>query len=92
MLEVAKQGSPDSGRIDLHKLAESIRDDTVLVTIMYANNEIGVIQDISAIGKICKEAGVLFHCDATEAVGRLPINAKELNISLLSISAHKLEV
>ena len=89
LLEVAKQGSPDSGRIDLHKLAESIRDDTVLVTIMYANNEIGVIQDISAIGKICKEAGVLFHCDATQAVGRLPINAKELNISLLSISAHK---
>jgi len=89
LLEVAKQGSPDSGRIDLHKLAESIRDDTALVTIMYANNEIGVIQDISAIGKICKEAGVLFHCDATQAVGRLPINAKELNISLLSISAHK---
>ena len=89
LLEVAKQGSPDSGRIDLHKLAESIRDDTALVTIMYANNEIGVIQDISAIGKICKEAGVLFHCDATQAVGRLPINAKELNIRLLSISAHK---
>ena len=89
LLEVAKQGSPDSGRIDLHKLAESIRDDTALVTIMYANNEIGVIQDITAIGKICKEAGVLFHCDATQAVGRLPINAKELNISLLSISAHK---
>ena len=89
LLEVERQGNPDSGRIDLQKLSDTIRDDTALVTIMYANNEIGVIQDVSAIGKICKEAGVLFHCDATQAVGRLPINAKELNISLLSFSAHK---
>ena len=89
LLEVAKQGTSDAGRINLEKLADAIREDTALVTIMLANNEIGVIQDVASIGSICKDAGVLFHCDATQAVGRLPINAKELNVSLLSLSAHK---
>jgi len=89
LLEVAKHGTENAGKIDLQNLADSIRDDTSLISVMYANNEIGVIQDIAAIGTICKQAGVLFHCDATQAVGRIPIDVKALNVDLLSASAHK---
>ncbi len=71
------------------ELAATIREDTCLVTIMYANNEIGTIQPIAELGKICKEKGVLFHTDAVQAVGHLPINVKEENIDMLSLSAHK---
>ena len=89
LLEVARQGSPNPGEIDLQELRDAIRDETTLVSVMYANNEIGVIQDIAAIGSICKEAGILLHCDATQAVGRIPIDVNALNVDLLSASAHK---
>ena len=78
------------GLIDLDMLRESITDKTILVSIMYANNEIGVIQPIREIGKLCKERGVLFHTDAVQAVGKVPVNVIEDNIDLVSISAHKI--
>src|SRR5699024_5411803 len=71
------------------EVAAAIRPDTCLVTVMYANNEIGTIQPIQAIGQICREKGVLFHTDAVQAAGHLPIDVREQNIDLLSLSAHK---
>jgi cysteine desulfurase len=78
------------GLIDLDLLKSSIQSNTSLVSIMTVNNEIGVIQDISAIGKICREAGVFFHSDAAQAVGKIKIDVKDSNIDLLSISGHKI--
>src|SRR5699024_54647 len=71
------------------QVAQSIRPDTCLVTVMFANNEIGTIQPISEIGQICREAGVLFHTDAVQAVGHLPVDVQDHKIDLLSLSAHK---
>src|SRR5690349_741141 len=78
------------GLIDLDMLREAITDKTILVSIMYANNEIGVIQPIAEIGKICKERGVLFHSDAVQAIGKVPVNVIKDNIDLMSITGHKL--
>lgn len=78
------------GLIDLNMLREAITDKTILVSIMYANNEIGVIQPVAEIGKICKERGVLFHSDGVQAVGKVPVNVIQDNIDLLSITAHKI--
>src|SRR6476646_457738 len=78
------------GLIDLDMLREAITDKTILVSIMYANNEIGVIQPIAEIGKICKERGVLFHTDAIQAIGKVPVNVIKDNIDLMSITGHKL--
>ncbi|APH17184.1 beta-eliminating lyase family protein [Clostridium sporogenes] len=78
------------GKIDLKKLEENIRKDTILVSIMTANNEIGTIQDIKFIGEICKAHKVLFHTDAVQALGQIPINVKEMNIDLMTITAHKI--
>lgn len=79
-----------NGLIDLDDLAQAITDKTILVSIMVANNEIGVIQDIPAIGKICREQGVFFHTDAAQAVGKIPLDVEAMNIDLLSISGHKI--
>jgi cysteine desulfurase len=78
------------GFVDLDQLRESITDKTVLVSIMHANNEIGVIQDIKSIGAICREKGVLFHTDATQALGKIPFDVQALNVDLASFSAHKM--
>jgi cysteine desulfurase len=78
------------GLIDLEDLKRAIDDKTILVTIMAANNEIGVLQPIEAIGKVCRERGVLFHTDAVQAVGKVPIDVNKQNIDLMSITAHKL--
>ncbi len=78
------------GMISLEDLDKAITDKTLLISIMFANNEIGTIQPIKEIGEIAKKHGVLFHTDAVQAVGSLPIDVKELNIDLLSMSAHKL--
>ena len=78
------------GLISLDALRDAIRDDTTLVSVMYANNEIGVLQPVAEIGAICREKGVLFHCDAVQALAWLPIDVKAMNIDLLSISAHKM--
>ena len=79
----------ENGLIHPSQVADAIREDTCLVTIMYANNEIGSIQPIAEIGAICKEKGVLFHTDAVQAAGHLPIHVVEQNIDMLSLSAHK---
>ncbi len=78
-----------NGVVTAQQVTDAIREDTALVTIMYANNEIGTIQPISEIGAVCKEKGVLFHTDAVQAVSHLHIDVKEQNIDMLSISAHK---
>jgi cysteine desulfurase len=80
---------PD-GLIDLDQLRDSITDKTILVSIMYGNNEIGTVQDIRTIGQICHEKGVLFHTDATQAVGKIPVDVIADNIDLLSCTAHKM--
>ena len=79
-----------NGIVSVEKLKAAIRPDTALVTIMYANNEIGTIQPIPEIGAICKEKGIWFHTDAVQAAGALHINVKEQNIDMLSLSGHKL--
>lgn len=78
-----------NGIIDINDLKKAIRKDTILISIMYANNEIGSIQPIKEIGEIAKENNIYFHTDAVQAIGNIPINLKELNIDLLSLSAHK---
>src|SRR5450432_3859980 len=80
----------EDGLVDLDQLRAAITDKTILVSIMYANNEIGVVQPVAEIGKICKERGVLFHSDGVQAVGKVPVNVLTDNIDLLSITAHKM--
>lgn len=80
---------PD-GLVDLDQLGDAITDKTILVSVMYANNEIGVIQPIAEIGKLCKERGVLFHTDGVQAVGKIPVNVQRDNIDLMSLTAHKI--
>ena len=79
----------ENGMVSAQQVADAIREDTCLVSVMYANNEIGSIQPISEIGAVCKEKGVIFHTDAVQAVGHVRINVKEENIDMLSLSAHK---
>jgi cysteine desulfurase len=79
-----------NGLVDLDMLREAITDKTILISIMYANNEIGVIQPVADIGKIAKEKGVLFHTDATQAVGKVPVNVLKDNVDILSLSGHKM--
>lgn len=81
---------PDtSGIISPEQLSGALRPDTALVSLMHANNEIGVLNDIGALGRVCRDAGVLFHVDAAQSVGKLPLDLTELPVDLLSLSAHK---
>ncbi len=77
------------GLLDPEDLIRAIRPETVLVSVMAANNEIGVLQDLAPIGRICKERGVLFHCDGAQAVGKIPLDVNQMGIDLLSFTAHK---
>ena len=79
-----------NGRIDLDDLERAITDKTILISIMTANNEVGVVQDIGEIGRIAREHGVLFHTDAVQAVGKIPFDVQEMNVDIASISAHKM--
>ena len=79
-----------NGRVDLEELKQAITPDTALVSIMAANNEVGTIQPIEEIGKICREKGVLFHTDGVQAFGHMPLDVNKMNIDLLSLSAHKI--
>ena len=87
--EVELLPAGETGTITAQQVRDAIRDDTCLVTIMYANNEIGSILPIAEIGAVCKEKGVLFHTDAVQAAGHVHINVREQNIDMLSLSAHK---
>ena len=87
--EVTYLDPEPNGLLDLEKLKAAIRPDTILVSVMHVNNEIGVIQDIAAIGKIARERGTLFHCDAAQSTGKVPIDVNAMNVDLMSLSAHK---
>ena len=80
----------ESGMVDLPDVANSLTEDTIIVSIMFANNEVGTIQPIKEISELCKKYNVLFHTDAVQAVGKVPINVKELGIDALSVSSHKI--
>jgi cysteine desulfurase len=79
-----------NGMIDLEDLKRAMDDKTILVSIMFANNEIGVIQPVTEIGKLCRERGVIFHTDAVQAIGKVPVDVNKQNIDVMSITAHKL--
>ena len=79
-----------NGLVDLDVFKSNIRKDTLIASVMFVNNEIGVIQPMKELGKICRENGVFFHTDAAQAVGKVPIDVNEMNIDLMSISGHKL--
>ena len=88
--EVTYLDPEPNGLIDLNKLKDALRDDTILVSIMHVNNEIGVIQDITAIGEICREHGCLFHVDAAQSPGKVAIDLQNMKVDLMSFSAHKI--
>ena len=88
--EVTYLDVQENGLIDLNVLKAALRDDTILVSVMWVNNEIGVIQDIDAIGEICRERGIVFHVDAAEAAGKVVIDVTKTKVDLLSLSAHKI--
>ena len=88
--EVTYLDVKEDGLIDLDELRSALREDTILASVMWVNNEIGVIQDINAIGSICRENGTLFHVDAAQAAGKLPIDMSSAPVDLMSISAHKM--
>jgi len=78
-----------NGLLDLDAFKASLRPDTIVVSVMFVNNEIGVIQDIAAIGEICRQRGIIFHCDAAQATGKIPVDLQALKVDLMSFSAHK---
>ena len=86
--EVTYLGVQENGLIDLEELKAAIRPDTILISVMWVNNEIGVIQDIPTIGKICREHKIIFHVDAAQACGKTPVDVEAANVDLLSMSAH----
>ena len=88
--EVTYLDPEEDGLIDLEKFKAALRPDTIVVSIMHVNNEIGVIQDIKAIGELCRANKTIFHVDATQSVGKVEINLAELPVDLMSMSSHKL--
>lgn len=88
--EVTYLGVDEFGMVDLDALRNAIKDTTILVSIMMANNEIGTIQPVAEIGKICREKGVIFHTDGTQGVGKIPVDVNAMNIDLMSFTAHKM--
>jgi cysteine desulfurase len=88
--EVTYLEPESNGLLDLNKFEAALRDDTILVSIMHVNNEIGVIQDIEAIGEICRARKIVFHVDAAQSVGKIPIDLGKLKVDLMSFSAHKI--
>ncbi|CAG9172967.1 IscS subfamily cysteine desulfurase [Cupriavidus respiraculi] len=87
--EVTYLDVQDNGLIDMEVFQQALRPDTILVSVMFVNNEIGVIQDIEQIGEICRAKGIIFHCDAAQATGKVEIDLSKLKVDLMSFSAHK---
>ncbi len=90
LLDVEQHESPRAGWLDPQRVADAVRDDTCLVSVMLANNEIGIIQPLADIAAVCKSRGVLLHCDATQAVGKIPVAVAALGVDLMSFTAHKI--
>ncbi|CAM3254415.1 IscS subfamily cysteine desulfurase [Xenorhabdus nematophila] len=88
--EITYLAPMNNGMIDLKELEAIMREDTILVSIMHVNNEIGIVQDIVTIGEMCRSRGIVFHVDATQSVGKLPIDLSKMKVDLMSFSAHKL--
>ena len=87
--EVTYLDPMDNGLLDLSQLESSIRDDTTLISVMHVNNEIGVIQNIEAIGRLCRDRQIVFHVDAAQSIGKVAVDVKKMNVDLMSLSAHK---
>ena len=79
----------EDGLVDLDALQQALRADTILVSVMLANNETGVIQPVADIGALCRARGIVFHCDAVQAAGKIPVDVNALNVDLLTVTAHK---
>lgn len=90
VLPVTQMDSPRAGWLDPEAVKDALRDDTLLMSVMLANNEIGVIQPLAELAAVCKARGVLLHCDATQAVGKIPVDVAALGVDLMSFTAHKL--
>ena len=90
LLPVTQAPAERAGLIDAEQVAAALRDDTILVSVMLANNEIGVIQPVAEIGRLCRQRGVLLHTDATQAVGKIPVDVEQLQVDLMSFTAHKI--
>jgi len=90
LLGVEQHNSARAGWLDPQQVVDALRDDTCLVSVMLANNEIGIIQPLAEIAQVCKRRGVLLHCDATQAVGKLQVDVRKLDVDLMSFSAHKI--
>jgi cysteine desulfurase len=87
--EITRLEVEPDGIVDPERLKSTFRDDTILVSVMHANNELGTLQPVQEIGAICRERDVLFHCDAVQTVGHIPVDVREMNVDLLTLSAHK---
>src|SRR6478672_7850439 len=90
LLDVEQYRSESAGWLDPQKVAEAIKDETLLVSVMLANNEIGIVQPIAEIAAICRERGTVFHCDATQGIGKIPVDVRQLDVDLMSFSGHKI--
>ncbi len=90
LLSVEQAGNPSAGLISPQQVADAIRENTVLVSVMLASNEIGAIQPIAEIGAICRQRGILLHCDATQGVGKIHVDVAKLHLDMMSFSAHKI--